>query len=164
MPPGLLLGEQDFDRQTHDRESFGCGVAALDEYLKRIASQHRKRNIAAIRVLVDLAKPETVIGYYTLSAAAVDREQLLDSRRLPSFPIPVFLLGRLAVDLRFQGQGYGGILLAKALQRSRAATQIVGAHALMVDAKDAAAERFYLHFGFAPCRSTPRRMYLILRD
>ena len=156
------LEEQDFDPSRHDRSSFSCGVAILDDYIKQLASQHRKKNIAAVRVLIDRSAPTLMMGYYTLSAATVEARELGNAKGLPRHAIPCILLGRLAVDSRHQGQGVGGVLLAKAIVRCQQAIGLVAAHALLVDAKDVAAAHFYKHFGFEPCADDPRRWYLKL--
>ena len=156
------LEEQDFDPSRHDRSSFSCGVAVLDDYIKQLASQHRKKNIAAVRVLIDRSAPTLMLGYYTLSAATVEARELGNAKGLPRHAIPCILLGRLAVDSRHQGQGVGGVLLAKAIVRCQQANDLVAAHALLVDAKDVAAAHFYKHFGFEPCIDDPRRLYLKL--
>lgn len=102
-----------------------------------------------------------IAGYYTLSAASVPVVDLPDAlkARLPRYPsIPAVLLGRLAVDRRYRGQGLGGALLADAL--TRAAIAEIGAYALVVEAKDEAAAAFYRHHGFIPFREQPRRLFL----
>ena len=156
------LEEQDFNASAHDRSSFSCGVPILDDYISQIAAQHRKKNIAAVRVLVDRSAPTLMMGYYTLSAATVEARELGNTKGLPRHAIPCILLGRLAVDLRYQGNGVGGVLLAKAIVRSQQAIELVAAHALLVDAKDVTAAHFYKHFGFELCTDDPRRMYLKL--
>ena len=156
------LEEADFNPSVHDRSSFSCGVAILDDYIKQLAAQHRKKNIAAVRVLIDRSAPTLIMGYYTLSAATVEARELGNAKGLPRYAIPCILLGRLAVDSRYQGQGVGGVLLAKAIVRCQQSIDLVAAHALLVDAKDVAAAHFYQHFGFAPCADDPRRLYLKL--
>ena len=154
------LEEQDFDPSRHDRGSFLCGVAILDDYIKQLASQHRRKNIAAVRVLIDRSAPTLMMGYYTLSASTVEARELGSTKGLPRHAIPCILLGRLAVDLRYQGLGVGGVLLAKAIVRCQQAIDLVAAHALLVDAKDEAAAHFYKYCGFVPCTDDPRRLYL----
>lgn len=159
MPEQLL--EEDFDPKRHDRDAFDGGVASLNEFLKRLATQHRKRNLAAIRVLVDSRSASAILGYYTLSAASVHPESL-GGTALPRHSIPCFLLGRLAVDQGCRGRGFGGILLAKAVERCVNANRVVAAHAVIVDAKDDPAANFYLHYGFEQCKDSPRRLFLPL--
>ena len=104
----------------HDRAAFSCGVETLDAYLRKQASQDARRRVAAPFVLVE--RPGgTVIGFYTLSQMSVHLADLPPdiSKKLPKYPdIPVTLLGRLAVDWRYRGHGFGERLLMDALRRS----------------------------------------------
>lgn len=92
-----------------------------------------------------------VIGFYSLAANAVERRRLSSrvSRNTPE-PVPVILLGQLAVDTRYQGRGLGAGLLADAVKRSRAAADVIGARAVVVHALDHRAKSFYERFGFRP--------------
>jgi GNAT superfamily N-acetyltransferase len=159
-----VLEEHPLDPARHDRAGFRSGVAELDEYLHRLASQQRKRGVGTVFVLVESAEPSVVLGYYTLSAAQVDAAELrdVDRKRLPRYPAPCFRMGRLACSLDRQGQGLGGLLLACAVQRCQQARLQVGAYALIVDAKDEAAAAFYRHHGFVPCADAPLTLYLPL--
>jgi GNAT superfamily N-acetyltransferase len=88
-------------------------------------------------------------GFYTLSAASVALSDLSPEivRKLPRYPVvPAALLGRLAVARNCQGKGLGGVLLANAVLR--AARSEMGVFAMLVDAKDEGAQRFYEHYGF----------------
>ena len=92
-----------------------------------------------------------VIGFYSLAANAVERRRLSSrvSRNMPE-PVPVILLGQLAVDTRYQGRGLGVGLLADAVKRSLAAADVIGARAVVVHALDHRAKSFYERFGFRP--------------
>ncbi len=137
--------------KTHDRLSFNCGDEILNLYLREIAGQDAKRHAAVVFVLITRDEPQRIRGFYTLSASSVNLVDLPDRLRkhLPRYPeVPVTLLGRSAVDLAFQGQGIGKLLLVDALQRSYVHSASIAAAAVVVDAKSADAERFYRHFGF----------------
>lgn len=142
----------------HDRNSFNSGVEALDRYFRTQAGQEARKNIAAPFVLV---LPDGAIGgYYTLSSTAVKLGELPPdvARRLPRYPlIPATLLGRLAVDLRYRGKGYGRFLLADALHRS--VRSEIASFAVVVDAKDDAARRFYERESFLPLLDQPMKLY-----
>ena len=142
----------------HDRSSFHSGAEALDRYFRTQAGQEARKNIAAPFVLV---LPDGAIGgYYTLSATAVKLAELpVDvARRLPRYPlVPATLLGRLAVEVRYQGKGYGRFLLADALHR--AVRSEIASFAVVVDAKDDAARRFYERESFLPLVEQPMRLY-----
>lgn len=104
-------------------------------------------------------------GYYTLSATAVKLADLPDqtARRLPRYPlVPATLLGRLAVDRRFQGKGYGRFLLADALYR--VARNEIASFAVIVDAKDEAARRFYERESFLPFADQPMKLFRPVAD
>jgi len=147
----------------HDRGSFGSGVEPLDRYFRTQAGQEARKNIAAPFVLV--LPDGTVGGYYTLSATAVKLSELPPdtARRLPRYPlVPATLLGRLAVDLRYQGKGYGRFLLADALLR--AVRSQIASFAVIVDAKDEAARRFYERESLLPLPDQPMRLFRPIAD
>ena len=146
--------------RDHDRPGFLSGSDALDRYFREQASQDIKRRIATCFVAVSVTARE-VAGYYTLTAASVALDALAPeiAKRLPRHPVvPAVLLGRLAVVRRYQGQGLGGILLADALTRTARAE--LGVFAMVVDAKDETAQRFYEHYGFTLLPGEMRRLCL----
>jgi len=151
-----VLEEQRLDSRVHDCAGFDCGTPALNDYLTRHATQDRRRNLSQVYVLVDSGDIACVLGYYTLSAAHVDVDQLADDyrRRLPRYPIPCFRMGRFAVREERQGQGLGKCLLGCAVDRC--------AYALIVDAKDASAKLFYEYFGFVVFVDKSLSLYLPL--
>ena len=141
----------------HDRTNFACGSPELDSYLRERASQDMRRRVASCFVALD--DRDTIAGYYTLAATSLLFDQLPEERakRLPRYPaVPAVLLGRLAIALRHQGKRLGGALVADALQR--ASRSDVMAYAMVVDAKDMAAEGFYAHLGFESLADQPRRL------
>lgn len=159
-----MLEEHRLDSKIHDCVAFDCDAPALNEYLTRFATQHRRRGIAQIYVLVDSEAPSVVLGYYTLSAAQVDTARIpeRDRQRLPRFPVPCFRMGRLAVHKGHKGKGLGERLLGLAVDRCLHAKEEVAAYALIVDAKDEPAKSFYEHFGFTACVDQPLTLYLPL--
>lgn len=144
---------------AHDRKGFSSGNADLDRYFQNQAGQDLRRHIAAPFVL---AEPDgVVIGYYTLSASSVTMTELPESTtaRLPRYPrLPATLIGRLAVDRRFQGQGHGRFLLADALFRTSGSE--IASFAVIVDAIDEGARAFYLREGFVEFPDHPMRLFL----
>jgi GNAT superfamily N-acetyltransferase len=159
-----VLEEKPLDPSVHDRQSFDCGIAALNEYLQRFAEQHRKKGISAAYVLVDSAMPAEILGYYTLSAAEVGVERLADAdrKRLPRYPIPCIRMGRLACRSDQQGRGFGKLLLGCAVDRCLKVREQLAAYALIADAKDDTARRFYERFGFRALRDAALTLYLPL--
>ena len=143
----------------HDRSGFACGSPPLDRYFTELAGQDVKRRLSNCFVLVD--EDGAVVGYYTLAATSIALTDLPDDegRRLPRYPVlPAALIGRLAVDTRFQRRGLGNILLMDAIQRSSRAEAAV--FALIVDATDEAAALFYGRCGFRSFAGRPLRLYL----
>ena len=143
----------------HHRASFSCGVPALDTYLQQQAAQDLKRKLSAVFVLT--ADSRTVAGFYTLSAHSIQAEQLPPdlARKLPRFPLPVTLIGRMAVDQSLQGTGLGEFLLLHALERSWLGSLQVASWAVVVDAKMGARD-FYLKHDFIPLSTQPARLFL----
>jgi GNAT superfamily N-acetyltransferase len=146
----------------HARAAFSCGVAALDRYFREQAGQEMRRRVTVVYVLVEQAT-SVIAGFYTLSAAGIDVSSFPAelARRLPRYPrLPAILLGRLAIDQRFRGGGLGKGLLLDALARSYHLSRQIGALAVVVDAKDDAARRFYEHFGFRRLADDADRLFL----
>jgi len=135
---------------SHKKESFNCGKALLDNYLHKQAKQDVKRMLSACFVLPD--DENNVKGYYTLSSSSIGRNLLPDEivKRLPPSyqDLPVILLGRLAVNQNYQGQGIGETLLIDALKKSYSVSAEVGAMAVLVDPLDNNAVRFYEKYEF----------------
>lgn len=147
----------------HDRSGFTSGVEPLDRYFRTQASQDARRNIAATFVLV--LPGGTIAGYYTLSATSVLLAELpaRTARQLPRYPlVPATLLGRLAVDHRQQGKGHGRFLLADALHR--AARSEIASFAVIVDAKDDTAHRFYVRESLLPLPDQPMKLFRPIAD
>lgn len=131
---------------AHRRVDFNCGNESLNHYLRHQASQDIKRKLSACFVMVD-RKQDLIQGYYTLSNFSIPQDLIPVelSRKLPaSYPfLPSTLLGRLAVDLRYQGEGIGKSLLIDALLRSYELSNIMGSFAIIVDPINQEAETFY---------------------
>lgn len=149
------------DSKAHDRAEFACGASELDRYIREQASQDVKRDVARVFVALE-SDTQAVRGYYSLSAASFLREDLPaeQAKRLPHYPVPAALLGRLAVDNSMKGRGLGAYLLMDALNRILRATQTLAVHALIVDARDDAAFAFYRKYGFLPFAGEKRRLLL----
>jgi GNAT superfamily N-acetyltransferase len=152
-----ILGPQ------HDRNTFACGAEPLDRYFRAQAGQEARKNIAAPFVLV--LADDSVGGYCTLSATTVKLAELPAdvARPLPRYPlVPATLLGRLAVDRQHQGKGYGRFLLADAL--GRAVRSEIASFAVVVDAKDETARRFYERESFLPLADQPMKLFRPMAD
>jgi GNAT superfamily N-acetyltransferase len=148
---------------AHDRSRFDCGAEALDRYFRTQAGQDARKNMAAPFVL--MLPDGTIGGYYTLSSTSVQLGELPAGtvRKLPRYPlVPATLLGRLAVDRRYHGKGHGRFLLADALYR--AARSEIASFAVIVDAKDTNARRFYERESFLPFPEQPMRLFRPMTD
>jgi GNAT superfamily N-acetyltransferase len=150
----------------HNRNNFYSGKEILDTYFKTQANQDIKRKLSTCFVLVDNELP-LIKGYYTLSNTSIPLSLVPDSikKKLPESykNIPATLLGRLAVDLNYQGKGIGKILLIDALKRSYEISKIIGSFAVVVvDPLDNDAEAFYLKFGFIKLPDSGK-MFLTLK-
>ena len=147
----------------HNRESFDCGKGLLNNFLRRLATQYRKKNLGQTYVVVTPNK--RVVGYYTISTSRVDFDNVPDNlrRQYPQIPIPVVLLGRLAVDQDFQGQGIGKTLLVRALRQAAELSDAVGIAAVEVHALDDKARSFYLKYGFTSLVDDLQHLYLPIR-
>lgn len=146
----------------HDRAQFVSGSVPLDRYFREQASQDIKRRIATCFVAVNTETRE-IAGFYTLTATSVAIHALSPEilKKLPRYPVvPAVLLGRLAIAQKAQGKGLGAALLADALIRTARAE--LGVFAMIVDAKDEAAQRFYERFGFTLLPGETRRLVLPL--
>jgi GNAT superfamily N-acetyltransferase len=164
METGMARHFTALEKAVHNRAAFNCGVPELDNYLKVQATQDQKRNVSQPYVLTDEAG--TIYGYYTLSSGSVNLEQLPETARkgLPHYPqMPVILLGRLATDQRFQGQGIGASLLADALKRSYEVSQSIGALAVVIQAKNDQAASFYRKHEFISSQTDPHVLMLPMK-
>lgn len=147
----------------HRRDAFDCGVASLNDWLRNIAAQHRRKNISVTHVLIDESAPGDVIAYYALSSCVVHSAGLPTPlrKKLP-LSIPGIKLGRLAVDLRHAGQGHGETMLLDAIVRAQEVSAQIGVHALFVDALDDGAAGFYRRYGFIAFPDLPLTLFLPL--
>lgn len=149
----------------HDRASFSSGVEPLDRYLRAQAGQDSRRRVASCFILTQADEPTQVLGYYTLSALSIAFTDLPASivKRLPRYPtVPATLMGRLATDSRHRGKRLGELLLFDAC--SRVLRSEIATFALVVDAKDDAAEQFYTRYRFLKLSAGSRRMFLPITE
>lgn len=151
--------------KQHDRKAFRCGIESLDRYLHRQAGQDSRRDVAAVYVLEGEGGKE-IKGYYTLSAYGVQSDTFPPEiqKHCPRYGIiPAYLLGRLAVDQRYQGQGLGQTLLVSALKHCVEHHQSIAAMVVVVDAINDDATRFYRHFNFQPFPETPDKLFITMK-
>jgi GNAT superfamily N-acetyltransferase len=135
--------------ERHDRAAFDSGDADLNLYLQKYARQNHESGGAKGFVAAPADAPARILGFYTLSPASLEyaRTPALAKKGLARYDVPVFRLGRLAVDKTMQGRGLGGALLLRAADRCIRVAQDVGGVALLIDAKNDRAARWYEGYG-----------------
>lgn len=149
--------------REHDRAGFTSGLESVDRYLRETARGHLEKGVSVTRVLVEKTgvSPKQIAGYFTLTVCeAVAGAWPLAPKGLPNRPVPVVLLGRLAVAQSAQGKGLGAALVEAAIAIAAEAVALVGGAGLMVDAANEEVIRFYEKFGFV--RTLPDAMRLFL--
>jgi GNAT superfamily N-acetyltransferase len=144
----------------YDRSNFDCGEPALNLFLQRYAGQHDRRGFGRTYVAVSEVSA-SVSGYYTVSSGSIAFETFPEN--LPHHPIPIVLLGRLAVDRRSQGQGVGAVLLIDALRRAQRVADELGIYAVAVEALSDRAKSFYMRFGFRALTDDRLHLYLPIK-
>jgi GNAT superfamily N-acetyltransferase len=147
----------------HQIADFDCGQPSLDEWLRQYALMNQRADAAQTYVVAEAGR---VAGYYALAAGSVrpaDAPSRI-AKGLARHPIPVVILARLAVDRSFQGRGLGAALLRDVLVRAEAGAEIIGARALLVNAKDEAARTFYVRFDSEPSPIDRLQLFLPMKD
>ena len=163
MPHAYLV--QHLDPSIHRREDFRCESAELESFLRTRARKEMEAGVSACFVLVPDADRGRIAGFYTLSAAEIEATALPESlaKKLPRYPaMPATLLGRLARDSEFRGQGIGDRLMFNALARAFSTSHAVGSLAVITDPKEETAAVFYRGFHFMPLKSG--RLFLPMRE
>ncbi|MGL4177751.1 MAG: GNAT family N-acetyltransferase [Dermatophilaceae bacterium] len=149
---------------TDDTAGFDSGEPSLGRYLANRALTNHLAGHARCYVCVDDGT-DTVLGYYTLSAVAVEHAALPGRvRRNAPDPVPAVLLGRLAIATKCQGAGLGRLLVRDAILSTLAAADRVGVRMMLVHALHERAAGFYRSLGFAPSPTDPLHLYLLLAD
>ena len=152
------------DKAKHDRNRFNCGIEALNNYLKVMASQQAKKDNTRTFVLEDESNEQHVIGFYTLTMTPIDLKALpakLQKRHQSA--TSGGLVARLAVDDRYKGKGYGEWLLIDALRKLLAASDSVAFPVVVVDAKDGA-KQFYERYGFTAFQDADNKLFITISD
>ena len=144
----------------HDRSAFRSGDTALDDWFRKRAGQDGRRNVARVFVALD---GETIAGFYSLGAFSLGLSTLPKAlaAKLPRYEaVPAALIGRLARDEGYRGQGVGGLLLIDATRRALVAAKDLAIYAIVVDAKNERAAEFYRTYGFQPFPLDPDRLFV----
>lgn len=148
---------------AHDVSAFSCGKPALDRWLQTRALSNQEKGFTAVIVVHEAQR---VVGYYGLAPTAIVPGRLPRTIRTgqPPDPVPCLLLGQLATDKEWGGQGIGTGLVKHALERCAEAASLIGGRALMVNAVDEEAAAFWLRRGFAPSRDDPLVLFRSIAD
>ncbi|MGH6956498.1 MAG: GNAT family N-acetyltransferase [Caulobacteraceae bacterium] len=149
-------------RHTDDLSEFDCGVATLDQWLRRRALPNESGGVS--RTFVSCAQ-ERVVGYYSLAAGSIIHSVATTrTRRNAPDPVPAVVLGRLAVDHEWRGVGLGASLLGDAVLRVVSAAGAIGVRAMLVHAISDEAKSFYQRFGFVASPVEPLTMMITVED
>jgi len=142
---------------------FDCGQPSLNQFLQRYAHTNQKSNSTQTYVT---CLDNEVVGYYSLAVGSVEQDNAATRviKGMARYPIPVMVLARLAVDQKYHKVGLGRALLKDALLRTAQASDIAGIRALLVHAKDEAAQKWYLQWEFEPSPTDPYHLFLLLKD
>jgi GNAT superfamily N-acetyltransferase len=150
--------------EVHDLSTFDCGEPSLDDWLRRRAL--RNETGGGSRTYVVCVQPgNRVVAYYCLAAGAVTHLEAPGRvrRNMPD-PVPVVVLGRLAVDRSFQGRGLGGAMLRDAILRAIQAASIAGIRAILVHAISEEARKFYQRRGFHASPVDPMTLMITIAE
>lgn len=159
-PPPLVI--ERLDKTVHDRLAFDCGEPELNSYLRFTARQHVDKGYAQVWVAVTQPGFSQIVGYYTLSMTSLTPDELEGKSGVRR--VPAILLGKLAVDKRYHGQGIGIRLLMHAQRSALLLSRQVGVHALVVDALHEQAAAFYRKYDFEELTTGPLHLYKTIKD
>ncbi|GAB2603892.1 GNAT family N-acetyltransferase [Nitrincola alkalisediminis] len=146
----------------HNRSTFDCGDKQLNQFLRLHARQNHEKGGAKTYLAISDHDAKTVLGYYTLSPASIAYERTPEVIKygLARHEVPVFRLGRLAVNIAWQGQGLGGQLLLAAGRRCLLVAMQAGGVALLIDAKNNRVATWYESYGAVPLLNAPLSLLL----
>jgi len=150
--------------KSHNRQLFNCGEEKLNDYIHKQAGQDIRKYLAAVYVAVSQDRLSQVVGYYALSAAQINFSDLPSdvAKSLPRYPnVPAYRIGRLAVDIKYKGQGIGKMLLMDAL--FKCLNNEIPVIAVIVDAKDKEAVSFYKKYGFIEFPEKPLKLFIPIK-
>jgi GNAT superfamily N-acetyltransferase len=158
----VALSRPELLADHHDLENFASGEAPLDDWLRRRARANQLSGASRTYVV---SEDNRVVGYYALASGAVAIEVVPGRfrRNMPN-PVPIVILGRLAVDRAWQGRGLGRGLFRDAAQRVVQAADAIGIRGILVHAISEQARKFYLGLGFDECPGQPMMLVVTLAD
>ena len=162
---------EELSKSKHDRDSFDCGESELNTFIQTQAVKHMQAGISRTMVLPGTApllnQKYPICAFYSVAPSSIRRETLPAplAKKLPHYPVPVFLLAQLAVHKEFHGSGLGKVSLIKALEYLWDVNAHMRAYAIVVDCLTDSAQDFYQTFGFQVlCEQNGRvRMFLPMK-
>ncbi|MCK5727049.1 MAG: hypothetical protein KAH22_09525 [Thiotrichaceae bacterium] len=144
----------ELSKTLHDRESFDCGEKELNIFIKTQASKHMQVGISKTMVLVDNAieidGKSPICAFYTIAPTSIKRESLPKdlAKKLPHYPVPVFLIAQLAINQQYQEKGLGKVTLIKALEYLWQVNSQMAVYAIIVDCLNENIKTFYEKYDF----------------
>ncbi len=161
----------ELDKAIHDRTSFDCGEFELNDFIRTKAAKHMSAGISRTMLLAaSIPLPDgkyPICTFYTIAPGSISRKTLPNKlmKKLPCYPVPVFLLAQLAVHSEYHGQGLGKTTLIKALEYLWAINSHMRAYAIIVDCLNETAENFYSKYGFQVlhCHNSRVRMFMPMK-
>lgn len=153
----------ELDKKIHDRKSFDCGEPELNTFIQTQAAKHMAAGISRTLLLPTVEVLAngmfSICSFFTIAPSSIARKSLPKAlaKKLPYYPVPVFLLAQLAVDERYLNRGLGKITLIKALENLWEINSQMRAYTVIVDCINENAKQFYEHFGFEFLYSHTRR-------
>jgi len=169
---GLIVDIEPFNPKRHDRAAFSCGVARIDNYLKRTAKKHQKDGFVRLYAAVRPGRTK-VLGYYAINAHAIEAKELpadLTHKAPKHGNLPAAYLSIIGVDSCVQGQGLGQVLMVDALERLAALSRQIGLAVVILDVLDDGGKtamnrrrRFYERMGFQAMPGRAQRMFIQIK-
>ena len=155
------------NKAQHHLKGFDCGKPTMNNFLSKFAEKHSKLGLSRTYVLPEATQTEKapIAAYFTLTTSSVTKEEIPVKQSLPQYPLPVVLIARLAVDIRYKGTGLGAKTLIYALRETVALSKAgLPAYGLILDVLDAEALGFYQHFGlFDSFTDDPMRLFVSMK-
>lgn len=143
----------------HNRKGFDCGNQAINDYFHKMANQHAKKGIARTHLLLN---GQVIVGFYTLSNTIIENMD----KEISSYPnkIPAILIGRIGVDLSYQGKGMSELLLSHAIGKIKKLSFETGIAFIVIEAKTYKLAEYYQGFGFEVFPNNPLKLFLAVNE